>query len=663
MNTALRATAVVLATTGGLLTAVTATAEAATTCASPVYKRQFYANTSFSGTPGKTDCDSAVDENWGTRAPASGLPTNNFGVRWTVTRDFGSGGPFALSVAAQDGIRVYVDGVRKIDVWRNVSSTVAKTVNLTVPKGKHTLRVDYVNWTGAANVKFTYTPRTSAAVDKVKPLTPLDALVSYDTATNRTKLTWTRNREMDLAGYRVYRRLRGSTSWTKVATTTAVSHTDTPPATGALYYYEVRAYDRAGNESAGTADAPVTSIELKPPAGYTAAATDTGAELSWWPVAGAVRYRVERTDGSGVTKVWDVTDLGHSDSTIGRATAVTYRVAAVDGSGHVSPYTESRTVSRPPATPRGLTATGGVGSVTLRWTMKPEDAPYTSFRVYRSKTLPVTTATAQSVLCTTAFTQLADGSRQYSCGDYSVEEGTTYHYAVAAVEFPYVSALSGAATVTTLSSDKAPAPVTGLTATATEYGIELDWAGNTEDDLYRYVVYRGQLLGEEGDEQVCSASEWAYLNVAQTAYTDVTLPDGDRRCYFVDARDQAGNSSFKSTGDAHVVVVDELDLTPSVATPEGSPLTVTATEWDGADAASVHLSWNEIDSATGYDVLRWNPATEAYEKLATTSDRWYFDTTAARGTTHYYWVTAHYADGTDSAPGADHIVLEPGRAA
>ncbi|WP_332871937.1 PA14 domain-containing protein [Streptomyces triticisoli] len=153
-TTSAAATALVLATTGGLLTAVATPASAATTCASPVYKRQFFANTTFSGKPKKTDCDSKIDQNWGTKAPASGLPKDHFGVRWTVTRDFGSGGPFAFPVETRDGIRVYLDGVRKVNLWKNVSTTVKKTVNVTIPPGKHTLRIDFVNWTGAANVKF-----------------------------------------------------------------------------------------------------------------------------------------------------------------------------------------------------------------------------------------------------------------------------------------------------------------------------------------------------------------------------------------------------------------------------------------------------------------------------------------------------------------------------
>ncbi|MDT7847932.1 hypothetical protein RQC66_45255, partial [Streptomyces justiciae] len=101
MNPARRTTitsAAVLAVTGGLLTTTAAPASAATTCTSPVFKRQFFANTTFSGTPKKTDCDTTIDQSW-TGAPVSGLPSNNFGVRWSVTRDFGSGGPFSLAAS------------------------------------------------------------------------------------------------------------------------------------------------------------------------------------------------------------------------------------------------------------------------------------------------------------------------------------------------------------------------------------------------------------------------------------------------------------------------------------------------------------------------------------------------------------------------------------
>ncbi|MGW5305661.1 fibronectin type III domain-containing protein [Streptomyces griseoluteus] len=284
MTRAIRASALaattVLATTGALLTCTSAAgaATATVTCKSPVFKRQFYANTTFSGTPKKTDCDSQIDQNWGTGAPAAGLPGNYFGVRWTVTRDFGSGGPFAIPVATRDGLRVYLDGTRKVDIWKNVSTTQTKTADITIPSGTHTLRFDFVNWTGSANVKADYLPRTSATADKVKPLVPTGTSLAYDSS-YRANFRWTAAKEMDLAGYRVYRRLQGTSYGSKpLATTTSTSYTDTTlPRNGAVYYYEVRAFDKAGNESAGTADKSVTTVDESAPA------APKGVEGNWKP--------------------------------------------------------------------------------------------------------------------------------------------------------------------------------------------------------------------------------------------------------------------------------------------------------------------------------------------------------------------------------------------
>ena len=340
MNPARIATTVVLATTGGLLTAVTAApaASAATNCTSPVYKRQFYANTTFSGTPKKTDCDSAISENWGTKAPASGVPTNNFGVRWTVTRDFGSGGPFAFTAAAQDGVRVYVDGVLKISAWKNVSSTVTRTLNLTIAKGRHTLRVDYVNWTGGANVKFTYAPRTSATVDTVRPLAPTGAAWDYITdpgGGTTTALSWAANKEMDLAGYRVYRRVSTATAWTRVGATTIRTFSDVAPPTGQSYVYQIRAYDKAGNESAGTAAlGPVPTPDLTAPTAPVLTVTPTvdSNVLSWTAPADAVAFSVLRrvTDGVTWTEHPDITATTWTDTGAVYGRSYDYKIVAYD---------------------------------------------------------------------------------------------------------------------------------------------------------------------------------------------------------------------------------------------------------------------------------------------------------------------------------------------
>ncbi|MGW0884318.1 fibronectin type III domain-containing protein [Streptomyces sp. NPDC002671] len=396
-TTASATTAVVLATAGTLLTAATPPASAATSCTSPVYKRQFFANTTFSGTATKTDCDSAIDQNWGTGAPAAGLPNNYFGVRWTVTRDFGSGGPFAFTASAQDGIRVHLDGIRKVDLWKNVSSTMSKTLNVTIPSGKHTLRVDFVNWTGTANVKFAYIPRTSATVDKVAPLTPTGAAASYDTAARKAELTWAKNKEMDLAGYRVYRRLKGSSNWKKLTATTATSYTDAPPTTGETYYYEVRAYDKAGNESAGTADQPVTTPDRTAPAvpaGVALSDGQPGITVTWKTVPGAAEYLVHRrwdTDGGDepVVQVAKVTGTSWLDVKVAEGLYYSYWVTAVDAAGNRSAKSAGVHVERgdhAPSAPTRLTATTQAGSgIALTWAAPttPITHDLGHFRIYR----------------------------------------------------------------------------------------------------------------------------------------------------------------------------------------------------------------------------------------------------------------------------------------
>ncbi|WP_055628255.1 PA14 domain-containing protein [Streptomyces hirsutus] len=555
-TTSAAATAIVLATTGGLLTAVATPASAAPTCTSPVYKRQFFANTTFSGKPKKTDCDSKIDQNWGTGAPASGLPSNKFGVRWTVTRDFGSGGPFSFPVEARDGIRVYLDGVRKVDLWKDVSTTVKKTVNVTIPSGKHTLRIDFVNWTGAANVKFGYAPRTSATVDKVKPRTPTGAAVTYDTATGKARIAWSKNKEMDLSGYRVYRRLKGGAYPAKpLATTTSTSYTDTPPPTGQTYYYEIRAVDKAGNESTGTADQAVTTVDRTAPpvpAGLSTASQPEGLRVGWNAVQGAVSYRV-------------------------------YQAASADGT-----YTN-------------------VGS-----------------------------------------------TEQVSYVDASAAEDTTSYYRVTALDAAGNESARSVAVSGKRRDLTPPSAVTGVTVTPTEYGFEVRWDANPTADLASYVVRRGELLGDE-EEQLCSLYPGYYVSADTTSYAYTVLPDGEESCFIVDAVDDAGNSSFRVTGEAQIVTATELDMTPSVATPEGSPVRLTAASGE----AGVELSWSPVTDATGYQVYRWNPHAKAYEKLAATAGSSYEDTGAAKGTTHFYWVTAQYADGTESAPDADWVVLAP----
>ncbi|WP_329036221.1 PA14 domain-containing protein [Streptomyces sp. NBC_00178] len=655
----------VCAVTSALLSTATPAAAAAVTCTSPVWKAQFYSNTTFKGTPKLTSCDSTISENYGTGDPAGvTLPRDNFAVRWSVSRDFGSGGPFTFSAAAQDGVRVYVDNVRRIDLWKNVSSTRSRTVNLTIPSGSHTLRVDFVAWTGSANVKFSYTPRTTAAVDKVRPLAPAKVTGRLDNATAKAVVSWARNKEMDLADYRVYRRTAGSTAWAYIGRTAGTTFAHLPGDPRLTYYYEVRAYDKAGNASSGSADVPVTGIAVAPPAELAAQGLDSGNKLSWRAVPGAVKYSVERraTDGS-IVFLGATNATGYTDSAAPRSELRTYLVRSIDGAGRYSGYAAAE-ASRPVAAPHEVTARADANRAALTWKIDPAtDGDHYGFHVYRSTSLPVDTS-GEPVRCDYRSTRLPDGRKQYSCTDSTTASRTTYHYVVKGYDNGgKESVASDTATVTTLVSDRdetPPTAVAGFVAEARDYGIVLDWKANTEPDLAKYAVYIGRVLrDEDSGEAVCSGSLYTYVDKSTTHYVHPAAPDGAERCFWLDAVDTSGNSHWQWTREAEARIVVMPDLTPTVPTPPGSPVHLSA--GTGAQGA-VTLAWNAVEGATGYRVYRWDRVAGQYAPLtgddpyASTS---YTDTTASPGTTHFYWVKAVLPDGTETGPGAVSVALPP----
>ncbi|MCX5091771.1 PA14 domain-containing protein [Streptomyces sp. NBC_00365] len=663
--TALAATAT-LAATGGLITA--SPASAAVTCASPVWRAQYFGNSTFSGTPKLTACDSAISENYGYGGPTGvTLPKDNFSVRWSLTRDFGSGGPFRLSAATQDGMRVYVDGVRKIDLWKNVSTTARKTVDLTVPAGKHAIRVDYVAWTGSAQAAFTYAPRTEAAFDTVKPLAPTGLTAAYNRDTSKTTLRWAANKEMDLAGYRVYRRL-STTQWAKAggpSLLTSPSFVDATPATGQTFLYEVRAVDKAGRESAGSPDATAATVDRTGPAaptGLTVTGDAWWATLAWQGVADAAKYEVYAA--SAATGPFEL--LGTPTTTSYRTdapvnTARYYRVRALDALGNPSAYatvTGDGVDRTPPKSPTSLDSVVGFGYTDVYWNQP--DGFYEDFdnggtyHVYRSPGTALDPAALTRVTC--EHSESDETSTDGVCHDLDMPAGTYVTYAVAAVDPAGNESALSAPLVVRTGDRVAPGPVTGVKATPRADGVLVSWAASTEDDVDRYTVWNG-VRQADGTVKWLSSTSCAEGTSDPLAVLCGDLPDGETYVYAVVARDRWDNALPPSDPKVTVVEATELDVRPSV--------TVTR-DWDlgsmgygtvigGPDQDGPSINWRcdktaECDTVAGYRVSRWNAATKAYEPLhaglLSAQTRAYTDTTAARGTTHFYTLEAVRADGS-----------------
>lgn len=125
------------------------------------YRGEYWNNRSLSGTPALVQCEPRpLSKNWGADAPVPGLGADNFSARFT-TRVYLDAGRYIFTAGADDGVRLYLDGVRIIDAWREQGLTFYSHTR-DVAAGWHELRVDYFEGLGGAAVQ-AYWSRISAS--------------------------------------------------------------------------------------------------------------------------------------------------------------------------------------------------------------------------------------------------------------------------------------------------------------------------------------------------------------------------------------------------------------------------------------------------------------------------------------------------------------------
>jgi len=96
--------------------------------------------------------DEEINFNWSWGPPAGGMPTNSFAVRWTGKFRF-EAGDYRFYAKADDGVRVYVDGERIIDGWRDGGLRLY-TADQFLTEGDHEIKVEYYDRIQVARVYF-----------------------------------------------------------------------------------------------------------------------------------------------------------------------------------------------------------------------------------------------------------------------------------------------------------------------------------------------------------------------------------------------------------------------------------------------------------------------------------------------------------------------------
>ena len=117
----------------------------------PDWLAQYWTNRNQQGAPVLVRNDAMIDFNWGANAPASTIPADNFSARWSRTQFFDAGA-YRFHLMADDGVRLYIDGVLLIDAWTDGLKRDL-TVEHPLAGGSHTIQVDYYERSGDARVQ------------------------------------------------------------------------------------------------------------------------------------------------------------------------------------------------------------------------------------------------------------------------------------------------------------------------------------------------------------------------------------------------------------------------------------------------------------------------------------------------------------------------------
>ena len=77
----------------------------------------------FAGSPVLTRTDATVDFNWGTGSPGSPVTSNFFSAKWIGRVKAPASANYTFTVTGDDGVRLFINGVKVIDGWRDQGAT------------------------------------------------------------------------------------------------------------------------------------------------------------------------------------------------------------------------------------------------------------------------------------------------------------------------------------------------------------------------------------------------------------------------------------------------------------------------------------------------------------------------------------------------------------
>jgi chitodextrinase len=208
-----------------------------------------------------------------------------------------------------------------------------------------------------------------------------------------------------------------------------------------------------------------------------------------------------------------------------------YTVTAFDASGNLSAGSPALTVSTPDITPPSVPANLRVtvrssDEIDLSWSPSTDNVAVVSYRIYRGATATSLGLNANSNVTTYA--------------DTALRGGTSFCYAIAAVDATMMASAKSSAVCVTLSDTTPPGVPTKLTATALSRSlVKVTWSAPHDNVA---------VSGYQVQRAIGNGSSVVIGKATTTTYSDATAVPNTKYTYKVLAYDAAQNQSGLSAG-------------------------------------------------------------------------------------------------------------------
>jgi len=115
---------------------------------SAYWRGEYFSNPTLSGAPALVRNDLNIDFRWEGESPDWRIPSDRFSARWERSLYFPAG-RYRFFGSADDGVRLYIDGTRVVDQWRE-QSEISYGVTRDLSAGSHTITLEYFENAGRA---------------------------------------------------------------------------------------------------------------------------------------------------------------------------------------------------------------------------------------------------------------------------------------------------------------------------------------------------------------------------------------------------------------------------------------------------------------------------------------------------------------------------------